>query len=57
MMTHRSVMTLSLLIKNFDIFSGFSSDIDYNSKTDVFRDVIYLVVNQCERKQAKRACP
>ena len=61
MMTHHSVMTSSLRIKN-------------SSKTDVFRDVIYYTINQCEprrpmaqpagtkcppgikRKQAKRAC-
>ena len=33
-------------VKNCD----FSSDIDYNSKTDVFRDVIYLIINQCESR-------
>ena len=36
------VMTSSLLIKilKIDKFGNFSCDIDYNSKTDVFRDVI-----------------
>ena len=56
MMTQHSVMTSSLFIKmNVD---DFSSDIDYNSKTDMFRDVIPLKINQCpvaKRKQAKRA--
>ena len=68
MMTHHSVITSSLCIKNgkIDKFCDFSSDIDYNSKTDVFRDVISLIINQCkpgghkcplaaQRKQAKRA--
>ena len=42
MITHHSVMTSSLHIKIFKIdkFGDYSSDIDYNSKTDVFRDVI-----------------
>ena len=42
MMTHHSVMTSSLRIKFFKIdkFGDFSCDIDYNSRTDVFRDVI-----------------
>ena len=44
MMTHHSVMTSSLRIKIEKMTKScdFSSDIDYNSKTDVFRDVIYL---------------
>ena len=35
MMTHHSVMTSSLRIKNFEIdkFDDFSSDFDYSSKT------------------------
>ena len=42
MMTHHSVMTSSLRIKilEFDKFGDFSYDIDYKSRTDVFRDVI-----------------
>ena len=42
-------MTLSLRIKilKIDKFGDFSSDIDYNSKIDVFRDVISLIINQC----------
>ena len=27
-------------------FDAFSSDIDFNSKTDIFRDVISLMINQ-----------
>ena len=33
----------------------FSCDIDYNSRTDVFRDVISLIVNQCEPRRPKCA--
>ena len=71
MMTHHVVMTSSLRIKNFKIdkFGDFSSDIDYNSRTDIFRDAISLILTnvtpgdrrECppaaQRKQAKRACP
>ena len=40
MITHHSVMKLSLLIKSLKItFLIFSSDIDYNSMTDVLREV------------------
>ena len=41
MMTHHSVMTSSLRIKIFKIekFGDFSCDIDYNCRTDIFRDV------------------
>ena len=31
-----------------DKFDGFVSDINYNSKTDAFRDVIYLMINRCD---------
>ena len=43
------VMTSSLLIKNFKIdkFGDFSSHFDYNSRTDIFRDDISLIINQC----------
>ena len=49
-MTHHFVMTSSLLIKilKIDKFGDFSCDIDYNSRTDVFRDVISLIINQCD---------
>ena len=73
MMTHHSVMTSSLRIKivKIDKFGDFSCDINYNSRTGVFRDVISFIINQCarrapptdtncplalQRKQAKRAC-
>ena len=46
-MTHHSVMTSKIEI--FD----FLSDIDYISKTDIFRDVIYLRINQCEPRRPK----
>ena len=49
-MTHHPVMTSSLRIKNFKIdkFCDFSCDIDYNSSTGVFRDVVTLIINQCD---------
>ena len=55
--THHSVMTSSLLIKNFKIdkFGDFSSDIDYNSRTDIFRDDISLIINQCDSRRPKGA--
>ena len=73
MMTHHSVMTSSLRIKilKIDKFGDFSCDIDHNSRTDVFRDAISLIINHCDpgvtpadtkcppaaqRKQAKRSC-
>ena len=53
-------------------FCNFSNEFDYNSKTDVFGDFIYHIINQCgpkhlndscvrhkmpaSRKQAKRDC-
>ena len=55
MLTYHSVMTSSLLIKNLQIFTfdDFSSDIDFNTKADIFRDVISLVFNQCKPKRPK----
>ena len=49
MMTHHFAMTSSLLIKNFKIdnFGVFSSDIDFKTKMDIFRDDISLIINQC----------
>ena len=43
----------SLLIKNLKIdkFGYFSCDLDYNSRTDVFRDVISLLINQCDPRR------
>ena len=57
MMTHHFVMTSSLLIKILKIakFGDFSCDMDYNSRTDVFRDVISLIINQCDPRRPKGA--
>ena len=46
MMTHHFVMTSSLRIKNFKIdkFGDFWINIDYNSRTDIFRDAISLII-------------
>ena len=56
MMTHHSVMTSSLRIKilKIDKFSNFSCDIDY-SRTEVFRDDISVIINQCEPRRPKGA--
>ena len=56
-MTHHSVMTSSLRIKNFKIdkFGDFSSDIDFNTKIDIFRNVISLIINQCDPRRPKGA--
>ena len=56
-MTHHFVMTSSLLIKNFktDKFGDFSSDIDFHSRTDIFRDAISLIINQCDSRRPKGA--
>ena len=57
MMTHHFVMTSSLLIKilKIDKVGDFSCDIDYNSRKDVFRDVISLIINQCDSRGPKGA--
>ena len=39
----------NLKIDEFD----FSCDIDYNSWTDVFRDVVSLMINQCDPRSPK----
>ena len=56
-MTHHFVMTSSLLIKNFKIdkFDDFSSEIDFTTKMDIFRDVISLIINQCDPRRPKGA--
>ena len=43
--------------KNLQIykFDDFSSDIDFNSKTDIFSDVISLIINQSEPRRPKGA--
>ena len=35
-----------IITHKIDKFSDFSCDIDYNSRTDVFRDVISHIINQ-----------
>ena len=44
-------------IKNFQIdkFGDFSSDIDYHSRTYIFRDAISLIINQCYPRRPKGA--
>ena len=56
-MTHHFVMTSSLLIKNLKIdkFGDFSYEIDYNSRSDVFRNVISIIFNQCDPRRPKGA--
>ena len=58
MMIHQSVTTSSLRIKilKIDKFGPFSCDNDYNSKTDIFRNVFSFIINHCDPKQANRAC-
>ena len=48
-MTHHFAMTSSLLIKilKIDKFGVFSSDIDFKTKMDIFRDDISRLINQC----------
>ena len=55
MMTHHFAMTSSLLIKilKIDKFGVFSSDIDYSIMTDVFRDVLSFIINQCDPRRSK----
>ena len=56
-MAHHSVMTSSLCIKRLQIDKNgdFSSDIDFNSKSETFRDVISLIINQFDPRKPKRA--
>ena len=56
-MTNHFVMTSSFRINNFKIdkFGDFSSDIDYHSRTDIFRDAISLIMNQCDPRRQKGA--
>ena len=57
MMSHHSVMMSSLHINiiKIDKFGDFLCDIDYNSRTNVFRDVISLIINQCDPRRPKGA--
>ena len=56
-MTHHFIMTSSLQIKilKIDKFGDFPCDIDYNNRTDIFRDVISLIINQCDPRGSKGA--
>ena len=47
--------TLSKIDDKIDKFCYFESDIDYTSKADVFRDVIYPIITQCESRSLKGA--
>ena len=41
--------------QKFDKFGDFSCDIDYGSRIDIFRDVISLIINQCDPRRPKGA--
>ena len=45
-MTHHFMTSSLLKILKFDKFGDFLCDIDYKSRTDVFIDVISLIINQ-----------
>ena len=57
MMTHHFAITSSLLIKilKMDKLGDFSSDIDFHSRTDIFRDALSLIINQCDPRRPKGA--
>ena len=38
-----------------DKFGDLSCDIDFSSRTDVFRDAISLIINQCDLRRPKGA--
>ena len=59
MMTHHFVMTSSLLIKilKIDKFGDFSSEIDFKTKMDIFRDDISLIINQCHLQVTEGSLP
>ena len=54
-MNHHFVITSSIRIKilQIDKFGDFSCDIDYNCRTDVFRDVITPIINQCDPRRPR----
>ena len=56
-MTHHFFMTSSLRIKILKIgkFGDFSCDIYYNSRTDVFRVVISVIINHCNPRRPQGA--
>ena len=56
MMAHHCVITSSLhKILKIDKFGYISCDIDYNSRTYVFRDVFHVKTNQCDLRRPKCA--
>ena len=42
-------------ILKIDKFGDFSRVIDHNSRTDVFRDVVSLIINQCNPRRPQGA--
>ena len=50
-------MTSSLLIKilKMDKFGDFSSDIDFKTKMDKFRDDVSFIISQCDSRRPKGA--
>ena len=38
-----------------DKFGDFSSDIDFHSRTYIFRDALSLIINQCDPRRPKGA--
>ena len=56
-MSDHSVMTSSLRINFLKIgkLCDFSCDIDYSTKTNVFRDVFSLIINQSDPTRPKSA--
>ena len=47
--------SLHIKIFKIDKFGDFSCDIDYNSRTDVFKDVISFIINKCDHRRPKGA--
>ena len=44
-----------IIFKKIDKFGVFSSDIDFKTKMDIFRDDISLIINQCHPRRPKGA--
>ena len=57
MITHHSVMTLSLRIKikKIDKFGDFSCDFDHNRRTYIFSDVFSFIIDHCDPWRLKGA--
>ena len=49
------VIIIPQKITKIGTFCDFSSDIDFNSETNIFRDVISLIINQCDPRRPKCA--